>query len=131
MYFIRQNSPDDFVSLSLTNGASFGLTSVQLADAASPSMTPVAILFQGIKGGGVMVTNIFNTPGNGADHLLSYSFGSDFASGLLRVNILALRWAMDNLVFGNVVVPEPSGAALLVGGLILFAWRGRDRRCPP
>src|ERR1039458_6226874 len=37
MVFFQQNSPDDYVAFSLTNGYSFGLTSVQLADPNSPS----------------------------------------------------------------------------------------------
>ena len=120
MYFIRQNSPDDYVGFSLTNGYIFGLTSVQLADAASPSLSSVPILFVGFLSSGSTVTNIFTTPGNGATTFQNYLFTPAFAGGLTSVDILAPRWAMDNLVFGN-VVPEPGMGSLVVIGLLAFA----------
>ena len=126
MMFIRQNSPDDYVGFSMTNGYMFGLTSVNLADAASPSLSPVPILFVGFLGNGSSVTNIFTTPGGGATTFQNYFFTSAFASGLTSVDILAPRWAMDNLVFGNVApVPEPGTTCLLVAGGLLGAWRWR------
>jgi hypothetical protein len=123
MLFFRQNSPDDFVAFWLSTGSTFGLTSVQLADPSSPSLSPVSISFLGFRMDGSTVTNTFTTPGNGATTFQSYQFSSAFASGLSSVAIDAPRWAMDNLTFG---VPEPSvGAIFLLG---LSALRCRTRR---
>jgi hypothetical protein len=118
--FLQQYNPYDYVVLSLTNGYSFGLTSIQLADPNSPSLTPVSISFIGSLGDGSTVTNTFVTPGGGATTFLNYSFNSDFASGLTSVKIDAPRWAMDNLVF---TVPEPGATSLLVMSLLVLAAR--------
>jgi hypothetical protein len=129
MLFYQQNSPDDYVVFSLTNGYTFGLTSVNLADPNYPSSSQVPISFIGSLASGSTVSNTFTTPGNGATTFLNYSFNSAFASGLSSVAIQAPRWAMDNLVFGNVVVPEPGTCSLLVAGLLAFAARKiRNRR---
>ena len=125
MIFSRFYSPNDYVAFSLTGVSSFGLTSIQLADPNSPSYSLLPISFVGFKAGGITVTNTFTTPGSGADHLLNYTFTSDFASGLTTVDILAPRWAMDNLVF---TIPEPSAASLLAAGLLAFRWRVTGRR---
>jgi hypothetical protein len=122
MGFFQQFSPDDYVSLSLTNGYTFGLTSVNLADPNAPSLSPVSISFIGFLASGSMVTNTFTTPGNGATNLLNYSFAPNFASGLTSVEIQSTQWAMDNLVFGN-VVPEPGIGSLITVGLLAFAAR--------
>jgi len=114
MVFFRQNNQYSYVSLSLTGGSLFGLTLVQLGDPNSPSLSPVSISFVGYLAGGSTVTNTFNTPGSGATTLANYSFGSGFASGLTSVDILAPKWAMDNLVF---VVPEPTTTALAILGV--------------
>lgn len=124
LLFIRQVNPDDYVVFSLSNGFNFGLTSVQLADPASPSCSLLPIAFVGFKTDGSVVTNVFTTPGSGADHLATYQFGADFASRLVSVRIDAPRWAMDNLAFGNVFVPEPNSLTLLWLGLLgLRLWR--------
>jgi hypothetical protein len=127
MVFFQDLSPDDYVVLSLTNGYTFGLTSVNLADPNSPSLSPVPISFIGFLASGSTVTNNFSTPGNGATNLLNYSFDSTFISGLSSVAIQAPRWAMDNLVFGNVApVPEPGAGSLLVAGLLVIGgWKLR------
>ena len=126
MSYIQQGG-SDYIALNLTNGSSFGLASVWLADLAAPSLSPVPISFVGLLSNGSSVTNIFTTPGGGATTFQSYLFSSDFASGLTSVDILAPRWAMDNLVFGNVApVPEPGTACLLVVGGLLVAWRWRQ-----
>ena len=54
-----------------------------------------------------------------------YSFNSAFASGLTSVDIIAPRWAMDNLVF---TVPEPSSVVLMGLGLIGLAVRATRKR---
>ena len=123
MSFFQQFSPDDYVVFSLTNGYSFGLTSVNLADPNSPSLSPVPISFIGFLGNGSSVTNTFTTPGGGATSFLNYTFTSAFASGLTSVDIFSTRWAMDNLVFGNVTAPEPGIESLIAVGLLAFAVR--------
>jgi len=126
--FSQLLNQSDYVSFSLTNGYSFGLTSVQLGDPLAPSPSLVPIMFIGLLGNGSTVTNTFTTPGIGANSLLNYTYTSAFASGLTSVDILAPRWAMDNLVFGNVApVPEPGTTCLLVAGVLLGAWRWRRR----
>ena len=116
MFFFRQNSSYNYVSFNLLNGYSFGLLSVDLADTYAPSST-LAISFVGWLVGGGMVTNTFTMP-SGQNTFQTYNFTSAFSAGLERVDILAPRWAMDNLVFGNVFpVPEPSTFALLCIGL--------------
>jgi hypothetical protein len=125
MDWYRQNNPSDYVALSLTNGSTFGLTSVWLADPTAPSLSPVSISFIGSLGDGSTVTNTFVTPGGGATSFLDYTFTSAFASGLTSVKIDAPRWAMDNLVF---TIPEPSAVSLvLLGGGIFGYVRTRKR----
>jgi hypothetical protein len=125
MWWFRQNNPYNYVSLSLTNGSLFGLRSVQLADPIAPSLSPVSISFVGYLFGGGTVTNTFTTPGNGATTFATYTFNSDFSPTLTRVDILAPRWAMDNLVF---VIPEPGVGSLMASGLLTFAGRQLHRR---
>ena len=120
MGWARLHNPSDFVELSLNNGNTFGLTSVDLADPNSPSLSPVPISFIGYLAGGSFVTNTFTTPGGGATTFAAYTFNSDFTSGLTSVDILAPRWAMDNLVFS---VPEPGVGSLITVGLLAFAAR--------
>ena len=120
MGWFRQYNPFDYVALSYTNGGLFGLTSVRLADPTSPSPSPVPISFFGHLAGGSTVTNTFTTPGNGATTLATYTFNSDFGPRLTSVDILAPRWAMDDLVF---VVPEPGAVSLVVLGLLASACR--------
>jgi hypothetical protein len=122
MGFFQQYNPDDYVAIGLSDGSAFGLTSVLLADPTSPSLSPVSISFLGFKMDGSTITNTFTTPGNGASTFQSYEFGSVFASGLTSVDILAPRWAMDNLAFS---VPEPSTIALTGLGLLAFVMRRR------
>jgi hypothetical protein len=99
MGWFRQYNPFDYVELSLTNGSTFGLTSVQLADPVNPSLSPVSISFIGYPAVGSAVTNTFTTSGPGPSTFATYTFNAEFSSGLSRVDILAPRWAMDNLAF--------------------------------
>jgi hypothetical protein len=109
---------------SFTNGAAFGLVSVDLADPTAPSLTPVSITFDGFRADGSMVSQTFTTPGNGATTFQTYSFGPDFAWGLTRVEIPSPVWAMDNLEF----VPEPGVASLFLLGLLALGWRAAQGR---
>jgi hypothetical protein len=120
MFFYRY-SADNYVSFGLTNGSTFGLSSVQLADPNSPSPGPVSISFKGVRGDGSFATTTFVTPGNGATSFQTYLFSSAFGSGCVRVEIHANRWAMDNLVW----IPEPGGGWLLLCGLLVLARRQR------
>ena len=129
MGFAALSNSKNYVFFNLSNGYSFGLTSVQLADPNSPSASQIPILFVGFLGNGSSVTNIFTTPGGGATTFQNYLFSSAFASGLTSVDILAPRWAMDNLVFGNVApVPEPGTVGLIAAGLLALAARKFRRR---
>jgi hypothetical protein len=126
MEWFRQNNAYDYVSLSLSSGSLFGLTSVQLADPQNPSLSPVSISFIGYPAIGSNATNTFTTPGPGPSTFATYTFNAQFSSGLSRVDILAPRWAMDNLVF---TVPEPSAGSLLLVGLLALSWRTVRKRC--
>ena len=113
MAWFRQYNPYNYVCLSLTDGSLFGLTSVWLADPIFPSPSPVSISFVGFLADGSTVINTFTTRTVGGGGFDEYTFGPAFNSGLTRVDILAPRWAMDNLVW----VPEPTTWALLAVGV--------------
>ena len=128
MMWYRQYNPYDYVSLYLTSGSTFGLTSVWLADPTSPSTAVDTITFVGYKSDGTTVTETFSVGGNNATTFGSYTFDSDFTSGLTSVKIDASRWAMDNLVF---TVPEPGSLTLFgIAGLMgLHLVSRRHRGC--
>jgi hypothetical protein len=116
----------NYVVFSMTNGSSFGLTSVDLADYYYPSFTPQTITFNGFKSGGGTVSASFVTAGDGGNFQAFY-FGPEFGSGLTRVEIPSPLWDMDNLTF----VPEPGTVILFGSGLLaLAAWAARKRRQP-
>jgi hypothetical protein len=101
-----------YVSISLTGGGTFGLSSVDLHGNYYNGTT---VQFDGYFGDGSMVPKTFTVPYN--FQRASYQFGSEFSSGLVRVGIPSYPWAMDNLVF---TVPEPSVLSLFVLGLSAF-----------
>ena len=123
MEFVNMLSISEYVVFSLTTGNAFGVTSVDLADTAAPSTTPVSITFNGFRTDGSMVSETFTVGGGGASTFQTYSFDTDFANGLLRVEIPSAAWAADNIVW----VPEPSSVGLLFVGLLVFAARRRRR----
>jgi hypothetical protein len=119
MGWFRQYNPYNYVTLSLANGSPFGLSSVHLADPTAPSPSPVPISFIGHLPSGGSITNTFTTPGNGANTFQTYTFGPEFG-GFTSVDIIAPRWAMDNLVYN---VPEPGTVGLFLLGLTALLFR--------
>lgn len=122
-------NPDDFVVFSPTNGASFGVVSVDLAEPYPNLHTSSTVVFAGLKTDGSMVTNTFATDGfndgkGGLADFQTFTFDSSFSSGLTSVQIVSHPWAMDNLV----IVPEPGPAALMLGGLAALVWRIRTKK---
>ena len=105
--FVQSSSSNDYVFLNLTNGNTFGLKFVSLADPWAPSTTSLPITFKGAKADGSQVSITFATPGNNADYLQTYPFDSDFASGLTNIEIYARRWSMDNLVVTTGAATSP------------------------
>ena len=112
------------LTLSLTNGLTFGLNSVDLADMYAPSPAPITIQFIGLKTSGMTVTNSFTTA-KSATAFQHYNFNAAFSSDLLSVQIPSQVWSMDNLVFTP--VPEPGvavfGGLAILGGLLRRRWR--------
>jgi hypothetical protein len=117
MRWSRFDQMTDYVVFSMTDNSHFGLTSVDLGNFGSSLQPSIAITFNGFYADGSMVSATFNTPPNNYSTFTTYTFGSEFASGLTRVEIPSQFWAMDNLVF----VPEPSTCALLGLGLAALA----------
>ena len=123
MMFRPEVGHPDVVAVTLTNGGSFGLVSVDLADTLTPSDTPLPITFNGFKSDGSQVSTTFYTAGDGSQNFQTFTFGTDFRAGLTRVEV-SQNWSMDNLVFDNVVVPEPRIAIWLVTALVFgTVWR--------
>jgi hypothetical protein len=118
----------NYVVFSLTNGNTFGLMSVDLADPLSYSYAQqITVSLKGVRSDNSVVMASFTTPIGGITNFTTFQFGADFDSGLARVEILSPVWAMDNLVFVN-VVPEPGFSALALVGLIVFGLRAAVRR---
>ena len=102
------------------NGSLFGLVSVNLA-AFSTGFPDYTVNFIGYHPDGSTITMSFS--GNGIN-FQTYNFGSDWSSGLTRVEIPTDGWSLDNLV---VLVPEPSFSDLFKGTFVLLFWK-RGRR---
>jgi hypothetical protein len=121
-------SQANYVVFSLTSGGTFGLTAVDLADPQNLSHAPqIDVSFSGVRADNSVVSATFTTPIGGTANFTTFQFGSDFASGLTRVEIPSSVWAMDNLMFGN-VVPEPSSSGLALLVLMVFGGRAACRR---
>lgn len=124
--------PNDLVSFSQTNGTSFGIIAVDLAEPEPNWHVASTVIFAGLKTDGSMVTNTFTTDGfndgkGGLADFQTFTFDSSFSSGLTSVQIVTPFWAMDNLV----IVPEPGSTSLLVVGILGFAgWaKSKGRKC--
>lgn len=114
-----------YVSLSLADGGTFGLSSVDLNGTYYNGTT---VQFNGYFGDGSLVSTTFSVPYN--FQWSTYQFGPQFSSGLVRVDIPNNPWAMDNLAYLN-VVPEPGALSLLgLGAMALVASRYRQRQRP-
>jgi hypothetical protein len=106
---------------SLTNGSTFDLASVDLAEYSTVFQEPVTVHFIGYRQDGTTVSEDFETDGiiDGTGPLADFQtfyFGREF-SDLSRVEIPTLGWSLDNL---SISVPEPAFAALLVAGALTF-----------
>jgi hypothetical protein len=111
----RHDGLTDFVALSPLDESRFGLVSVDLGNPFGLSLQPsIDISFIGFKTDGSVISQTFTTPFNDFANFTTFHFGTEFASGLTRVEIPSQYWAMDNLVW----VPEPSTYALLSLGLL-------------
>jgi hypothetical protein len=115
----------DSLQFSFTNGSSFNLVAVDLAEYSTVVPNAVTVPFYGYRADGSVVSTSFTTDGiiDGAGPLADFQtfyFGPEF-SNLMRVEIPTFGWSLDNLV---VSIPEPSSLALLgLGGLALLARR--------
>lgn len=109
----------------------FGLYSVDLAEFSTLYNYPASIEFVGYLADGSAVTTTFTTDGiiDGTGSLADFQtfyFGQEFAD-IVRFEAPGNTYAMDNLVFFD-VVPEPtSGALLLVGGAALWFIQARKK----
>ena len=120
----------DSLMFGFTNGFSFDLISVDLAELTSVVPSPVTVHVVGYRQGGSTVMIDFVTDGvidgtGPQPDFQTFHFGTDW-SGLTRVEFPNSGWSMDNLL---VSIPEPSSLALLLWGgalaLGLLRWRTR------
>jgi hypothetical protein len=107
----------------------FGLYSVDLAEFSTFYDYPAIIEFVGYLANGNTVSTTFTTDGiiDGTGPLADFQtfhFGNQFAD-IVRFEVPGNTYAMDNLVFFD-VVPEPTSLAILsLGGVTLWLWRKR------
>ena len=118
----------DSLAFGFTNGFSFDLISVDLAELTSVVPSPVTVHVVGYRQGGSVVMIDFVTDGvidgtGPQPDFQTFHFGNEW-SDLTRVEFPTSGWSMDNLL---VSIPEPSGLALSVwGGMLalgLLRWR--------
>lgn len=122
-----------FDSLSGSRGqvSRFGLYSVDLAEFSTLYAFPAVVQFIGYRSDGSIVTTEFTTDGiiDGTGPLPDFQtfyFGSEF-SNLVRFDAPSHTYALDNLVFFD-VIPEPGTWALLVLGGASVGCRFWQRR---
>ena len=133
--YILQGFGDTFAGYraQTPNPSHFGLYSVDLAEFSTLYNYPASIEFIGYLPDGKTVSTTFTTDGviDGTGPLADFQtfyFGQEFAD-IVRFEVPGNTYAMDNLVFFD-VVPEPTTAALLiVGGVTVWAMQSRKPRC--
>jgi len=109
----------------------FGLYSVDLSEFSTLYAFPAVVEFIGYRPDGGIVTTEFTTDGiiDGTGLLPDFQtfyFGEEF-SNLVRFDAPSYGYALDNLVFFD-VIPEPgTWALLLIGGALLCVRRRRNR----
>jgi hypothetical protein len=106
------------LGFNFTSGSLLGLVSVDLASF-STGFPNYTVNFVGYYTDGSTITTMFS--GSGIN-FQTYYFGSDWSSGLTRVEIPDNTWSLDNLV---VAVPEPGTGALFALGLLGFQFERR------
>ncbi len=103
-----------------SNGSLFGLAAVDLA-AYGVNQADYTVDFIGYRSDGSTISTSFSGTGI---HFQTYSFSSDWSSGLTEVVIPDAPWSMDNLA---VIVPEPGSAEMFALGAVVISLR-RSRR---
>jgi hypothetical protein len=105
----------------MQNNFPFGVVSVDLASY-STLVPDFTINFVGyLPNGSTIITNF---SGTGID-FRTVNFGSEWSSGLTRVEIPNYAWSLDNLTVG---IPEPTSSVLIwVGAVILGLSRMKGR----
>jgi hypothetical protein len=131
--YILNGLGDSFSGVGLS--PRFGLVSVDLAEFSTLYPFPQTVQFLGFKPDGTSVTTEFATDGiiDGTGPLTDFQtfyFDERFAD-LIRFEVPGHRYALDNMVFSN-VVPEPGTVTLLVLGASAVGLRffKRKRRLP-
>ena len=108
--------------------SAFGLVSVNLAEYSTVVPDAVTVPFLGYRPDGSIVSASFTTDRiiDGTGPLADFqTFHFDPSlSGLVKVEIPAFGWSLDNLVIS---VPESSSGALLILAGGVFALRGRSQ----
>lgn len=120
-----------FDSLSGTRGgiSRFGLYSVDLAEFSTLYAYPATVQFVGYRPDGSTVTTEFITDGimdgtGPLEDFQTFHFDDRFAD-LVRFEVPTYGYAMDNLVFYD-VIPEPSVGTLVILGSAFFGLRSRN-----
>ena len=107
----------------------FGLYSVDLAEFSTLYPFPAVVQFVGYRSDGGIVTTEFTTDGiiDGTGPLTDFQtfyFGAEF-SNLVRFDAPSHTYALDNLVFFDVIPELGTWALLIAGGALLWLLRRR------
>lgn len=110
--YLNTSSGDSLV-FSFEDGSLFGVFAVDLAGY-SKVVPEATIHFVGYRSDGSTVAADVERHGI---QFQTYYFGSDWSSGLTRVEIPLPLWSLDNLV---VSIPEPAVGAIFLTGALAF-----------